>query len=141
MSPTLFSPRDARYALAVLFAVNLFNYVDRQMIGVLDVSSDSYLPPAHTLGMVKMMSQSVENRLILNLFKDDYFQLSFNTSLDNLDSQWAGVLLSVIGSFLLPVDVKNCARGAGLAPLGPPRLYSVSGGGVALPLLEPRVDH
>ena len=65
----------------------------RQMIGVLDVSSDSYLPPTHTLGMVKMMSQSVENRLILNLFKDDYFQISFNTSLDNLDSQWAGLLV------------------------------------------------
>ncbi|MBD9484456.1 sigma-54-dependent Fis family transcriptional regulator [Pseudomonas sp. PDM14] len=65
----------------------------RQMIGVLDVSSDSYLPPSHTLGMVKMMSQSVENRLILNLFKDDYFQLSFNTNLDNLDSQWAGLLV------------------------------------------------
>lgn len=65
----------------------------RQMIGVLDVSSDSYLPPSHTLGMVKMMSQSVENRLILGRFKDDYFQLSFNTSLDNLDSQWAGLLV------------------------------------------------
>ncbi|MGH8355281.1 MAG: sigma-54-dependent Fis family transcriptional regulator [Pseudomonas sp.] len=65
----------------------------RQMIGVLDVSSDSYLPPSHTLGMVKMMSQSVENRLILNLFKGEYFQLSFNTGLDNLDSQWAGLLV------------------------------------------------
>ncbi|WP_417790969.1 sigma-54-dependent Fis family transcriptional regulator [Stutzerimonas xanthomarina] len=65
----------------------------RQLIAVLDVSSDSYLPPSHTLGMVKMMSQSVENRLILNLFRDDYFQLSFNTSQDNLDSQWAGLLI------------------------------------------------
>jgi len=65
----------------------------RQLIGVLDVSSDSYLPPTHTLGMVKMMSQSVENRLILNLFKGEYFQLSFNTSLENLDSQWAGLLV------------------------------------------------
>jgi transcriptional regulator of acetoin/glycerol metabolism len=65
----------------------------RQMIAVLDVSSDSYLPPAHTLGMVKMMSQSVENRLILNLFQQRYFQLSFNTSLDNLDSPWAGLLV------------------------------------------------
>ncbi|WP_372876115.1 sigma-54-dependent Fis family transcriptional regulator [Pseudomonas sp.] len=65
----------------------------RQMIAVLDVSSDSYLPPAHTLGMVKMMSQSVENRLILNLFQQRYFQLSFNTSLDNLDSPWAGLLI------------------------------------------------
>lgn len=65
----------------------------RQMIGVLDVSSDSYLPPTHTLGMVKMMSQSVENRLILNLFRDQYFQLTFNTSHDNLDSQWSGLLM------------------------------------------------
>ncbi|QLC72513.1 sigma-54-dependent Fis family transcriptional regulator [Pseudomonas sp. LPB0260] len=65
----------------------------RQMIAVLDVSSDSYLPPAHTLGMVKMMSQSVENRLILNLFSGRYFQLTFNTSLNNLDSPWAGLLV------------------------------------------------
>jgi MFS family permease len=36
MSPTLFAPRDARYALAILFSVNLFNYIDRQiMSGVL----------------------------------------------------------------------------------------------------------
>ncbi|WP_300652859.1 sigma-54-dependent Fis family transcriptional regulator [Pseudomonas sp.] len=65
----------------------------RQMIAVLDVSSDSYLPPSHTLGMVKMMSQSVENRLILNLFQQRYFQLTFNTSLDNLESPWAGLLI------------------------------------------------
>nr|WP_024307996.1 sigma-54-dependent Fis family transcriptional regulator [Pseudomonas sp. P818] len=64
----------------------------RRMIAVLDVSSDSYLPPAHTLGMVKMMSQSVENRLILKLFADQYHLLSFNTSLDNLDSPWAGLV-------------------------------------------------
>ena len=61
----------------------------RRMVAVLDVSSDSYLPPAHTLGMVKMMSQSVENRLILKLFAEQYHLLSFNTSLDNLDSPWA----------------------------------------------------
>lgn len=65
----------------------------RRMIAVLDVSSDSYLPPAHTLGMVKMMSQSVENRLILKLFSDQYHLLSFNTSLDNLDSPWAGLVV------------------------------------------------
>ncbi len=65
----------------------------RRMIAVLDVSSDSYLPPAHTLGMVKMMSQSVENRLILKLFAGQYHLLSFNTSLDNLDSPWAGLVV------------------------------------------------
>lgn len=36
--PALFSPGYARYALAVLFLVNLFNYVDRQIIsGVLSL--------------------------------------------------------------------------------------------------------
>lgn len=40
--------------------------------------------------MVKMMSQTVENRLILNLFHGQHFQLTFNTGLNNLDSQWAG---------------------------------------------------
>jgi MFS transporter, Spinster family, sphingosine-1-phosphate transporter len=35
-TPTIFSPRDARYALATLFGINLFNYIDRQIIsGVL----------------------------------------------------------------------------------------------------------
>lgn len=65
----------------------------RRMIAVLDVSSDSFLPPSHTLGMVKMMSQSVENRLILDQFQDSHFQLTFNTGLNNLDSQWAGLLI------------------------------------------------
>lgn len=66
---------------------------ERKVIAVLDVSSDSYLPPSHTLGMVKMMSQTVENRLILNLFQGQHFQLTFNTGLNNLDSQWAGLLI------------------------------------------------
>jgi len=66
---------------------------ERKVIAVLDVSSDSYLPPSHTLGMVKMMSQTVENRLILNLFHGQQFQLTFNTGLNNLDSQWAGLLI------------------------------------------------
>lgn len=66
---------------------------NREIIAVLDVSSDGYLPPSHTLGMVKMMSQTVENRLILNLFGGEHFQLTFNTGLNNLDSQWAGLLI------------------------------------------------
>lgn len=66
---------------------------ERRLIAVLDVSSDSFLPPSHTLGMVKMMSQSVENRLILDQFRDSHFQLTFNTGLNNLDSQWAGLLI------------------------------------------------
>jgi len=33
------------------------------------------------------------NRLILNLFRGEHFQLTFNTGLSNLDSQWAGLLI------------------------------------------------
>ncbi|MRI34408.1 sigma-54-dependent Fis family transcriptional regulator [Endozoicomonas sp. OPT23] len=65
---------------------------ERQLIGVLDVSSDSYLPQSHTLGMVKLMTQSVENRLIINKFQKQYFLLSFNTHPETIDSPWAGLL-------------------------------------------------
>ncbi|WP_226502629.1 sigma-54-dependent Fis family transcriptional regulator [Pseudomonas sp. MWU16-30317] len=65
----------------------------RRLVGVLDLSSDSFLPPSYTLGMVKMISQTIENRLILDQFQNTHFQLTFNTGLDNLDSQWAGLLI------------------------------------------------
>ncbi|MFK3795281.1 sigma-54-dependent Fis family transcriptional regulator [Pseudomonas sp. NPDC088444] len=94
----------------------------RRMIAVLDVSSDSFLPPSHTLGMVKMMSQTIENRLILDQFQNGYFQLTFNTGLNNLDSQWAGLLVfdesgrilcanrradSLLGVSLLHANIQN----------------------------------
>ncbi|UVM68597.1 sigma-54-dependent Fis family transcriptional regulator [Pseudomonas sp. B21-009] len=73
-------------------AAPLFD-AERQLIGVLDASSDSYLPTAQTQGLVRMMSQSLENRLILARFAGHYQQLSFNTGANNLDSQWAGLLV------------------------------------------------
>lgn len=66
---------------------------ERHLIGVLDVSSDSYLPSSQTLGLVRMMSQSLENRLILEGYAGHCWQLSFNTGPNSLDSQWAGLLL------------------------------------------------
>jgi transcriptional regulator of acetoin/glycerol metabolism len=65
---------------------------NNKLLAVLDVSSDAYLPQAHTFGIVKMMSQSVENRLIHSKFSGDHFLISFNTSTDNLDSQWIGMI-------------------------------------------------
>ncbi|MBH3428691.1 sigma-54-dependent Fis family transcriptional regulator [Pseudomonas alkylphenolica] len=73
-------------------AAPLFD-AERRLIGVLDVSSDSYLPASQTLGMVRMMSQSLENRLIIARYAGQYRQLSFNTGSNNLDSQWAGLLM------------------------------------------------
>ncbi len=65
----------------------------KEMIGVLDVSSDAYLPQAHTFGLVKLMSQSVENRLIISTFHRDHFILTFNTNLENIDSAWSGLIV------------------------------------------------
>ncbi|MEG0858914.1 MAG: sigma-54-dependent Fis family transcriptional regulator [Pseudomonas sp.] len=73
-------------------AAPLFD-AERRLIGVLDVSSDSYLPASQTLGLVRMMSQSLENRLIMARYAGQYRQLNFNTGSNNLDSQWAGLLL------------------------------------------------
>lgn len=66
--------------------------VDRNLMGVLNVSSDAYLPQAHTLGMVRLMSQSVENRLMVKNYTPTCFVLTFNTNADNLDSQWSGLV-------------------------------------------------
>lgn len=65
----------------------------RQIAGVLSVFSDAYLPQAHTLGMVRLLSQSVENRLINRQFGPDHFQITLNTTADNFDSPWSGILM------------------------------------------------
>jgi transcriptional regulator of acetoin/glycerol metabolism len=66
---------------------------DREMLGVIDISSDTYLPDSHTLGMVKIMSQAIENQLIISHFKSQHFLLRFNTSPDNIDSQWSALIV------------------------------------------------
>jgi len=66
---------------------------ERQLVGALDVASDGYLPASQTLGLVRMMGQSLENRLILAQHADHHAQLLFNSASDNLDSPWAGLLV------------------------------------------------
>ncbi|MEW7854334.1 sigma-54-dependent Fis family transcriptional regulator [Pseudomonas chlororaphis] len=100
---------------------------ERRVIAVLDVSSDSYLPPSHTLGMVKMMSQTVENRLILNLFEGRHFQLTFNTGLNNLDSQWAGLLIFDDSGQVLSANRRaDNLLGISLSRVGIESLFKVS---------------
>ncbi len=67
--------------------------VDNELLGVLDISSDIYMPQAHTLGMVRLMSQSIENRLIIDKYHKTNYVLTFNTHYDNLDSQWSGLIV------------------------------------------------
>jgi sigma-54 dependent transcriptional regulator, acetoin dehydrogenase operon transcriptional activator AcoR len=82
--------RQNRYMSSA--AAPLFD-AERQLIGVLDVASDGYLPASQTLGLVRMMSQSLENRVILAEHADQHAQLLFNSASDNLDSPWAGLLV------------------------------------------------
>lgn len=66
---------------------------DKKLTGVLSVFSDAYLPQAHTLGMVRLLSQSVENRLIVRQFESSHVQITLNTTADNFDSPWSGILV------------------------------------------------
>ncbi len=82
--------RQNRYMSSA--AAPLFD-AGRQLVGVFDVASDGYLPTSQTLGLVRMMGQSLENRLILAAHADQHAQLIFNSASDNLDSPWAGLLV------------------------------------------------
>ncbi len=66
---------------------------NRHLIGMLDITSDSYLPQAHTLGLVNLMSHGIENRLLFNTHSQDHFIFTFNTNAENVDSQWSGLLV------------------------------------------------
>lgn len=65
---------------------------EQRLLGVLNISSDAYLPQAHTLGMVKLMSLAVENRLMMRSYRDACYLLTINTHADNLDSEWSGLI-------------------------------------------------
>ncbi|WP_428981139.1 sigma-54-dependent Fis family transcriptional regulator [Marinomonas phaeophyticola] len=88
--------RDEHFLRANRFMVGSASPIynsNNDLVGVLDISSDAYLPQDHTFGMVKLMSLSVENRLIFSAFQQDHFILSFNTNVVSLDSHWSGILV------------------------------------------------
>ena len=88
--------RDEHFLRANRFMVGSASPIydtKNDLVGVLDISSDAYLPQDHTLGMVKLMSLSVENRLIYSAFQKDHFILTFNTNVVSLDSHWSGILV------------------------------------------------
>ncbi len=74
---------------------------NKQLAGVLSVFSDAYLPQAHTLGMVRLLSQSVENRLLRDQFEGSAYQLTLNTTADNFDSPWSGILMCDVAGKIL----------------------------------------
>ena len=65
---------------------------NNELLAVLDISSDSYMPQAHTLGMVRLMSQSIENALLFDQYQQHHHIVTINTHADSLDSQWSGLI-------------------------------------------------
>lgn len=88
--------RDEHYLIANRYmaasAAPIYN-CERELVGVLNISSDAYLPTSHVDGMVKVMTQSVENQLIMATYRHQHYMLVFNTGVDNHTSQWAGLVV------------------------------------------------
>lgn len=63
------------------------------LAGVINLSGTIQMPGDYTLGMVKLLSHGIENRLIFRTYQADFHILKFNTSASSLDSNWAGLLV------------------------------------------------
>jgi transcriptional regulator of acetoin/glycerol metabolism len=67
---------------------------NNELLAVLDISSDSYMPQAHTLGMVRLMSQSIENALLFDQYQQHHYIDTINNHADSLDRKWS-VLIAI----------------------------------------------
>ncbi|QUJ69808.1 sigma-54-dependent Fis family transcriptional regulator (plasmid) [Photobacterium sp. GJ3] len=91
---------------------------NRRLVGVLNVSSDAYLPTTLVHGMAKVMAQAIENQMISAAYQQHFWQLMLNTSPDNLDSQWAGLLVfNAQGQILVSNQRANALLGQSLQGL------------------------
>ncbi|MFN2361019.1 MAG: sigma-54-dependent Fis family transcriptional regulator [Marinobacter sp.] len=61
--------------------------------GALTLCSTTKMSGNYTLGMVKLLSHGIENRLIFQTYQGRACILKFNTSASSLDSSWAGLLV------------------------------------------------
>ncbi len=64
-----------------------------RLTGALALCSTTKMSGDYTLGMVKLLSHGIENRLIFETYQGAFHILKFNTSAASLDSSWAGLLV------------------------------------------------
>lgn len=62
------------------------------LAGILALCSTTKMSGDYTMGIVKLLSHGIENRLIFQTFQGTSPILVFNTSASSLDSSWAGLL-------------------------------------------------
>ncbi len=85
-----------------------------QVIGVLDVSGDSRQPQAHTLALVRMSAQMIENRLLAAEFAHDVL-LHFHARPEFIGTLWEGLAVFSPNGRLLAINKSGCAQ-LGLNP-------------------------
>lgn len=80
-----------RHHILSCSAVPIFGSMN-QLIGTLDVSNDLLLPQQHTLALVKMAAQMIENRLF-NASHDYAYALHFHARPEFIGTLWEGIAL------------------------------------------------
>ncbi len=61
-----------------------------QPVGILDISNDFHQPQAHTMALVRMSAQMIENRLITSQFRQDVV-IRFHMRPEFLGTLWEGI--------------------------------------------------
>ncbi len=72
-------------------AVPIFN-AHNQVMGTLDVSTDAKLPQQHTLALVRMSAQMIENRLFTASHAGEY-SLHFHSRPEFIGTLWEGIAI------------------------------------------------
>ncbi len=91
-----------------------------QAIGVLDVSGDHRQPQAHTMALVMMSAQMIENRLFRSEFARD-ITLHFHTRPEFIGTLWEGIAVFSPEGRLLAINKSGSAQ-LGLKPMDVSRL-------------------
>lgn len=86
-----------------------------QAIGVLDVSGDHRQPQAHTMALVMMSAQMIENRLFRSEFARD-ITLHFHTRPEFIGTLWEGIAVFSPEGRLLAINKSGSAQ-LGLKPM------------------------
>jgi sigma-54 dependent transcriptional regulator, acetoin dehydrogenase operon transcriptional activator AcoR len=90
------------------------------IIGVLDVSGDSRQPQAHTLALVRMSAQMIENRLLAAEFAHDVL-LHFHARPEFIGTLWEGIAAFSPNGRLLAINKSGCTQ----LGLNPEQIYGM----------------
>ncbi|MCB5187028.1 sigma-54-dependent Fis family transcriptional regulator [Methylobacillus caricis] len=94
-------------------AVPIFN-AQNEVMGTLDVSTDVKMPQQHTLALVRMSAQMIENRLFTASHAGEY-SLHFHSRPEFIGTLWEGIAIFDQGNHLIAINRSGQFQ-LGLAP-------------------------